>query len=297
MPFVDYRNPETNFPLCCKDIKCSIRSLRISNINPVALFERILLWYSMTMNPFEVYKKLPRKNCGKCSAGTCMAFAVQFLRRFVTSSECTELDERGRQEIDAMIPDAGDWKERRLQGLFNEISGKNFSDVAGGIGASYAKGSLKIRYMGKDVVVTPSAFNEELTVEDKLLILMYIKNAGRSPLAGRWVAFRDLKDGLIRAESFHEACEQSLAAVFGRDPDGFLKKLYALDARDVPGFSAKHSLVMHPLPKIPFLILLWPGDDEFEPDCKILFDSTVTEFIDVEALLYLGIALVRAAGK
>jgi hypothetical protein len=238
------------------------------------------------MNPLEVYKKLPRKNCGKCSAGTCMAFAVQFLRRFVPSSECTELDEQGRQEIDAMITDAGDWKERRLQGLFNEISGANFSDVAGGIGASAENDSLKIRYMGKDVVVTPSAFREELTVEDKLLVLMYIKNAGRSPLSGKWVAFRDLKDGLIRADSFHEACELS-----------FLQKLYALGARDVPGFSAKHSIVVHPLPKIPFLVLLWPGDEEFAADCKVLFDSTVTEFIDVEALLYLGIALVRAVGN
>lgn len=260
------------------------------------------------MNPLEVYKKLPRKNCGKCSAGTCMAFAVQFLRRFVPSSECTELDERGRQEIDAMITDAGDWKERRLKGLFQEIFNPTarplekggrvlFSEIAEGIGATVRDGELTIRYMGKDVVVTSSAFKEELTVEDKLLILMYIKNAGRSPLTGRWVAFRDLKDGLIRAESFHEACEQALAKMFGKNPDAFLEKLSGMGAQDVRYFAAKHTLVVHPLPKIPFLVLLWPGDEEFEADCKVLFDSTVTEFIDVEALLYLGIAFVRAAGN
>lgn len=237
-----------------------------------------------------------------------MAFAVQFLRRFVPSSECTELDERGRQEIEAMLSDTGDWKERRLQGLFQEIfnpptppsekGGKGgFSEIAEGIGATFKDGGLKIRYMGKDVVVTPSAFREELPVEDKLLILMYIKNAGRSPVTGKWVAFRDLKDGLIRAESFHEACEQTLAKMFGKNPDGFLQKLSGMGAQSVSGFSAKHSLVVFPLPKIPFLVLLWPGDEEFEPDCKILFDSTVTEFIDVEALLYLGIAFVRAAGN
>ncbi len=260
------------------------------------------------MNPLEVYKKLPRKNCGKCSAGTCMAFAVQCLRRLVPVSECTELDEPGMREIDAMITDPGDWKERRLKGLFQEIFSPParplekwgrvlFSEIAGGIGATVKDGELTIRYMGKDVVVTPSAFKEELAVEDKLLILMYIKNAGRSPLTGKWVAFRDLKDGLIRAESFHEACEQALARMFGKDPEHFLKKLYALGARDVTGFSAKHSLVVETLPKIPFLLLLWPGDEEFEADCKVLFDSTVTEFIDVEALLYLGIAFVRASGN
>lgn len=222
-----------------------------------------------------------------------MAFAVQFLRRLVPSSECTEIDELTKKDIDAMLSAPGDWKERRLQGLFKEISAINFSEVAGGIGASYENDSLKIRYMGKDVVVTHSAFKEALTIEARLLILMYIKNAGRSPLTGKWVAFRDLKDGLIRAESFYEACEIPLAKMFGKDPDGFLQKLSGIGAQDVSGFSAKHSLVIYPLPKIPFLVLLWPGDEEFEPDCKILFDSTVTEFIDVEALLYLGIALVR----
>ena len=41
------------------------------------------------------------------------------------------------------------------------------------------------------------------------------------------------------------------------------------------------------------LVLLWPGDEEFGPDCKILLDSTADVFLDVEALLYLGMALVR----
>jgi len=245
------------------------------------------------MNPLDVYKKLPRKNCGKCSAGTCMAFAVQFLRKMISISECTELDERGKQEINAMLSGTGDWMERRLQELFNEISRINFSDVAEGLGAVAEADFLKIRYMGKDVVVTSSEFKEELTIWDKLLILMYIKNAGSSLLSGKWVAFRDLKDGLIRAESFHEACEQYLARVFGKNSEGFLKRIAELGAKEVSGFSAKHSLVIYPLPKIPFLVLLWPGDEEFEADCKILFDSTVTGFIDVEALLYLGMAVVR----
>jgi hypothetical protein len=246
------------------------------------------------MNPLDVYKKLPRKNCGKCPAGTCMAFAVQFLRRMISTSECSELDEPKKKEIDAMLSDAGDWKERRVQGLFKEVSGLKFTVIAEGLGAAADENFIKLRYLGRDLTVTHSDFSETLDIYDKLLILMYIKNAASSPLSGKWVAFRDLKDGLIRAESFHEACEQSLARMFGKNPEGFLLKMAELGAKDVEGFSAKHSLVVYPLPKIPFLVLLWPGDEEFEAGCKILFDSTVTEFIDVEALLYLGMALVRA---
>ncbi|MBI4847914.1 MAG: DUF3786 domain-containing protein [Nitrospirae bacterium] len=246
------------------------------------------------MNPLDVYKKLPRKNCGKCSAGTCMAFAVQFLRRLSSSSECAELNGQGRSEIDAMLLDPGDWKERRLHELFNEISKINFTEIANGLGAEIETDAMKIRYIGKEIVVSPSGFNEDLNIMDKLLVLMYIKTSGSAALTGKWAAFRELKDGLIRSESFHEACEVSLARMFGKDPERFLNKLTGLGAQKTSGFSATHSLVIYTLPKVPFLVLLWAGDEEFGPDCKILFDSTVMEYIDVEALLYLGMALVRA---
>ena len=89
----------------------------------------------------------------------------------------------------------------------------------------------------------------------------------------------------------------ALAGKFGKDPEGIVKNLYEMGAQCAEGFTAGRSLVAYPLPRIPFLVLLWPADEEFEADCKILFDSTVTEYIDVEALLYLGIAFVQAAGS
>jgi hypothetical protein len=249
------------------------------------------------MNPLDIYKKLPKKNCGKCSAGTCMAFAVQLLRRLVPISECVELDEQGQKVIDSMISEPGDWKERRVQELLKEISGSNLSAIADGLGATSTNDTIKLRYLGRDITVTHSGFGETMDIFDQLLILMYIKTAGTNPLTGSWVAFRDLKDGLIRSDSFHEACEMTLARMFSRDKDSFLKKMFELGSKEVKGFSAKHSFVINPLPKIPFLIFLWPGDEEFDSDCRILFDSTVTEYIDVEALLYLGIALVRVMGS
>lgn len=226
-----------------------------------------------------------------------MAFAVQLLRRLVPISECVELDEQGQKEIRSMISEPGDWKERRVQELFREISGSNFSAIAEGLGATTKDDTIKLRYLGRDVTVTNSDFSETIDVFDKLLILMYIKTAGNKPLTGSWVAFRDLRDGLIRSESFHEACEITLARMFDKNQNDFLEKMFELGSKELKGFSAKHSFVINPLPKISFLVLLWPGDEEFDSDCRILFDSTVTEYTDVEALLYLGIALVRVIGS
>jgi len=249
------------------------------------------------MNPLDIYKKLPQKNCGKCSVGTCMALAVRLMRRHARVTECVELDEQGQKEIESLLAEPSDWKERRVQELFREISGSDFSAIAESLGATAKDDAIILRYLGRDITITHSNFGEKMDIFDKLLILMYIKTAGNKPLTGNWVAFRDLKDGLIRSESFHEACETELARMFGKDQDSFLKNMAELGSKKVTGFSAKHSFVINPLPRIPFLILLWPGDEEFDSDCRILFDSTVTSYLDVEALLYLGIALVRAIGS
>ena len=246
------------------------------------------------MNPLDIYKRLPRNNCGECPALTCMSFAVKLSKRELSASECPGLDEQSKKEIDAMLFDTGDWKERRTEELFNEISQINFSAIAEGIGAICEKDLLKIKYMGREIILSHSGFKTALGIWDKLLVLMYIKNSGSSLLSGKWTAFRDLKNGLIRASGFNAVCERSLAKIFEDDREELLNRLTAMGAEKVTGFSTEYSYVVHPLPKIPFLILLWPGEEDFGADCKALLDSTATEFLDVEALLYLGQALSRA---
>jgi hypothetical protein len=245
------------------------------------------------MHPLNVYKKLPQSNCGKCSAGTCMAFAMQLLRRMISLPECPELDDAARSEIDAMLSDKGDWKDRRLKELFDETRLINLSDNAEGLGAQFKDDSLTLRYLGNTIHLDNNSFREDLDILDKLLLLMYIKQSGKGPLAGTWVAFRDLKDGMIRAEAFHDDCEIPMAQLLAADSKALVDKLDLMGAARVSGFTAESAYALSILPKIPFLILLWPKDDDFEADCKILLDATAVNFLDVEALLYLGISLVR----
>jgi hypothetical protein len=253
------------------------------------------------MNPLDIYKKLPRSNCGKCPALTCMSFAIRLSKNECSASECPGINEQLKKEIEAMPAGYGDWKQGRIRELFKEISAIDFSDVAEGIGAVSENGKLKVKYMGREIVLDHSDFYEQLGVWDKLLVLMYIKNAGNISLSRKWTAFRDLKNGLIRAESFKEICETPLAEMFGEDRELFVNKLIAIGAEKITGFPTEHSFVVHPLPKIPFLILIWPGEvgidlyrEDFEPACKVLMDSTAAEFLDVEALLYLGLSLMNA---
>jgi hypothetical protein len=244
-------------------------------------------------NPLDVYRKLPRTNCGKCSARTCMSFAVQMLRRDVLIVECPELSEKARLELEGMLPETGDWKERRLHELLEEVAQINYTDISRNIGASADNEMLKLKYMGNEISLSRAGIEQELDIMDQLLILTYVKQAGTGKLTDNWVAFRDLKDGMIRSEGFHGACEIVLSKIFEHNESGVISKLHGLNAEMASGFSADLSFIVYLLPNIPFLVLLWKGDEDFGPDCKILLDSSAVEFLDIEALLYLGMAFVR----
>jgi acetyl-CoA decarbonylase/synthase complex subunit gamma len=49
-------------------------------------------------NPIEIYKMLPKTNCGKCGEANCMAFAVKLINFEADLDQCTPLLEEGYRE-------------------------------------------------------------------------------------------------------------------------------------------------------------------------------------------------------
>jgi len=225
-----------------------------------------------------------------------MAFAVQYLRRMLPLSECSELGDDAIKEIEAKLgskPALADWKENRIRELTDEIRHMNLSGIAEYIGAVIDATSIKIKFLGTEICLGPSGFKENVSLLARLLTLIYIKQSGKGPLQGTWVNFRDLRGGSIKAEAFHVECELEIAKLLDTDSTALMKKLVSAGAAKAAGFSADHSFILQALPKIPLLILLWEADDEFKADCKVLFDPSAVEYLDIESLCYLGEELVR----
>lgn len=57
----------------------------------------------MDVEVIEIYKLLPRIDCGQCSARTCMAFAMAVKEDIGVLSECTRLTESGSMMIRALF--------------------------------------------------------------------------------------------------------------------------------------------------------------------------------------------------
>ncbi|HOK27690.1 MAG TPA: (Fe-S)-binding protein, partial [Methanomassiliicoccaceae archaeon] len=49
----------------------------------------------------EIFKHLPKKNCGKCNFPTCLAFAMQLANQKVKLSDCRFVSEEAKAKLEA----------------------------------------------------------------------------------------------------------------------------------------------------------------------------------------------------
>ena len=247
------------------------------------------------MNAVELYKKLPKKNCGQCPGKTCMPFALSVLRGDAELSECPHLSLEDAALLKGSIT-ASDWREELVLKLQEEVRHLSFPDIAAGIGAGLRDGSIVLKCLGREFVVGSSGDIHtagHLTPWMKILLLHYIRTAGNTPLSDKWVSFSELKNGTLKATSFKRECEDPLKELFKRNFVAVSSALSKLGATTLSDFPSDNAWRVDLLPKISVVILYWPEDEEFGATLKILFDASADRFLDVESLLFLIEGLLK----
>ena len=247
------------------------------------------------MNALELYKKLPKKNCGECRQKKCLPFALSLIKGEAELSECPYLTEDAVNELKKTIVHS-DWREDLIMRLREGIRDIDFRDVASHIGAELKGKALMLKCMGREFMVDPSG---EVTTKGfitpwiKILLLHYIKTGGREDLSGKWVSFSELKSGMVKALSFTRECEERLRELLDKDLQKVIQLLSRFGAGRRDDFPTNHAWHILLLPKIPVVILYWPADIEFGSKVKVLFDSTADKFLDVESIIFLVEGLVN----
>jgi hypothetical protein len=106
----------------------------------------------------------------------------------------------------------------------------------------------------------------------RLAVLWYLTDAKDIPLSGHLVNTVNLKGGQLFFRGSHVLPLDRFSQKYGNDIEGFLRK-----GEELGGEALDHgdaSLRLSPLPRIPVIIMLWKGDEEFPSETKVLFDST-----------------------
>ena len=94
------------------------------------------------------------------------------------------------------------------------------------------------------------------------MLLYYLREADGTPMADRWIGYRELPGGSFYSQAFQGYSGDRLARTFGERPEAYVEAAHLLDGiplTALPGVA----FAFLPLPLIRLAAILYPGDEEF----------------------------------
>ena len=252
----------------------------------------------------EVLKTLPRTNCGECGQATCLAFATRVIKEGEYLGRCPYLSEAARAMASEIASQQAAGLGRRresiaiaLEALQEKVAPLDFAALAQGLGARYGeadgRGFLQLTYFGhqvqvfKDQVCYPEGV--EANPWDAILLYNYLASRGGAEPTGTWITYQSLPNSVSKTKTL-KRLEGELAAHFAGKQEHLEAAAPRLGGEPVQvAEDADLQLVFHPLPKVPVLLLFWEADPEedFPAQVHFLFDGNISDFLDLESLLFL----------
>lgn len=190
--------------------------------------------------------------------------------------------------------------------FFKRLAGKNPDEVCRQslAGFDYKRKVYRIVALGQEYEVDPenkeikpvSPGEHTVSVELGLLILVYLLEAKDIALKGRWVSEFNLRRGAMFFRGPHAIRNEEIADRFGYDLDGFKETCRALGGSPVEMGNAAFRFQV--LPRLPVVVVLWYGDEEFDPSAKMLMDATIDQHLPLDVIFGMSLELIgRIVGK
>jgi hypothetical protein len=258
----------------------------------------------MPHSVMELLKTLPRTNCGECGQATCLAFATQVIKEGEDLGLCPYLPEAAQAIAgDIESQQAAGLGRRResiaiaLEALQAKVAPLDLASLAEGVGARYGEENgrpfLNLTYFGHNLQVFKDEVRYPDGVEanpwDAILLYNYLASQGRAEPIGTWITFQSLPNSVSKTKTL-KRLEGELATHFAGKQSQLEEAAARFGAEPVKtAGDADMQLVFRPLPKVPVLLLFWEADleENFPAQVHLLFDGNVSEYLDLESLLFL----------
>ncbi len=170
--------------------------------------------------------------------------------------------------------------------------------LAANCGAILADQQIRLAYWSEPVAITWPALKArrvsdgvDCPVYDEGMLLYYLRQADGTPMADRWIGYRELPGGSFYSQAFQGYSGDRLARAFGEKPEAFAQAAQQLDGVSLPDLPGV-AFAFLPLPRIRLAAILYPGDEEFAARACVLFDTAASHYMTTDGLALLGAGLV-----
>ncbi len=135
----------------------------------------------------------------------------------------------------------------------------------------------------------------EVPLRDRILILHYFTGAKGTPLSNKLISFKELPEGANYFPTFYQRAVKPLVSYFGNEPHGLLPAAKVLGGHEASYGDA--AVRINAFSRVPIILVLWRGDDEFAPEGNIMFDSTISDYLPAEDIIVLSETTARLCIK
>ncbi|MBU0544654.1 MAG: DUF3786 domain-containing protein [Proteobacteria bacterium] len=184
---------------------------------------------------------------------------------------------------------------------FKELAGKNPEDICRIALCDY---DIKIKayiltVWGEDYGIYPDECKiaplrnrkSDLNTLFGLFIIYYLLKSKDIKVSGEWISEKDIPGGTTFFRGPHKIPTQLIERQYEEDLTGFKDICEQLSGSRIDMADAAYSFQI--TPRVPAAVLFWEGDDEFQPESKILFDKTITEHLTPDIIFCLAVEICQ----
>lgn len=124
-----------------------------------------------------------------------------------------------------------------------------------------------------------------------LFIIYYLLKSKEIKVSEEWISEKDIPGGATFFRGPHKIPTQLIERRYEKDIQGFKETCEQLYGSMIDMADAAYSFEI--TPRIPAAVLFWNGDDEFQPESKILFDKTITEHLTPDIIFCLAVEICQ----
>ena len=263
----------------------------------------------MPLSVVDLYRDiLPKTNCKDCGFPTCMAFASMVVSEKHPIANCPHLSPEVvaacEKELAAQYA-AGKWLKRDMKAdalaLAKEKSaGIRIEDLPERIGGRLVKKdgnpALLLPYFNDHILIDADTITKPdgspMTRYEQVFIHIHLARGGSATPSGKWRNLVEIPNTVSKVKSMAEHVEKPLIEKFQGNAEALRQaalRIGGIDKHDE--FPDSHvAMRFNPLPRVPVMLTFWDGSeaDGFGAEVKLSFDDTITQHLDIEAIMFLS---------